>query len=424
MNNHEKWCLHAMSDEEFMALALEHARVAASLVEVPVGAVVVWQGRVIATGKNASVQSHDPTAHAEISALRGAALVMGNYRLNECELFVTLEPCAMCSGAILNARVKRVVFGASEPKTGAAGSVINLFAQPLLNYQTELQGGILADQSRVLMQDFFRNRRAEQQTAAVLRHPLRDDSLRTADQAFEGLSGYPWTPRYRNDLPALAGLRIHYLDEQPVRSSPDCQLGAVTYLCLHGSRAWSYQFCKMVEPLRQAGYRVIAPDLIGFGKSDKPKKEAFHTFGRHCRILSELVEKLDLHNIVLVFPEQPDHLSLMGMMLPMHAPPRYQGLLIGASDGLSRGALVSISSGLPVWHQMASLLTNHGSSIAGSDADFPLSDEMTQAWVAPFPEQSFRAGARAFAHSSRLLRDIDSTDLQQRAEFFWLNHFK
>ena len=94
-----------MSDDEFMAVALEQASIAASLGEVPVGAVVVWQGRVIATGRNASVQSHDPTAHAEIVALRNAAKVLGNYRLDECELFVTLEPCAMCSGAVLGARL-------------------------------------------------------------------------------------------------------------------------------------------------------------------------------------------------------------------------------------------------------------------------------------------------------------------------------
>lgn len=413
-----------MSDEEFMAIALEHARAAASLGEVPVGAVVVWQGRVIATGKNAPVQTHDPTAHAEIAALRGAALVVGNYRLDDCELFVTLEPCAMCSGAILNARLKRVVFGALEPKTGAAGSVIDLFAQPALNHHTELRGGVLAGESRALMQDFFRHRRAEQQAAAVLRHPLRDDSLRTADQAFASLPGYSWTPRYRNDLPALAGLRIHYLDEQAVGGGADCQPGAVSYLCLHGSRAWSYQFRKMIEPLRQAGHRVIAPDLIGFGKSDKPKKEAFHTFGRHYRILAELVEELDLHNIVLVLPEQPDHLAFLGMMLPMHAPLRYQGLLTVASDGLAQCGLVLISSGLPLWHQRVSSLTNPGSSIAGSDANLPSNDEMTQAWAAPFPEQSFRAGVRAFACSSKPLHAIDSRDLQQRAEIFWQSHFK
>jgi tRNA(adenine34) deaminase len=117
-----------MSDEIFMQQALAEARQAAAAGEVPVGAVVVRRGEVIASGRNAPVDGHDPTAHAEIVALRAAAQVLGNYRLDDCELFVTLEPCAMCSGAMLHARLKRVVFGAADPKTGAAGSVLNLFA--------------------------------------------------------------------------------------------------------------------------------------------------------------------------------------------------------------------------------------------------------------------------------------------------------
>ena len=122
---------------------------------------MVLDGTVIATGRNAPIQAHDPTAHAEITALRAAAKVLGNYRLPECELYVTLEPCAMCSGAMLHARLKRVVFGAPDPKTGAAGSVINLFNQPQLNHQTALQGGVLADEAGTLLKDFFSQRRLE-----------------------------------------------------------------------------------------------------------------------------------------------------------------------------------------------------------------------------------------------------------------------
>jgi tRNA(Arg) A34 adenosine deaminase TadA len=129
-----------MSDEVFMRQALAEARQAAAAGEVPVGAVVVRRGEVIATGRNAPVDGHDPTAHAEIVALRAAAQALGNYRLDDCELFVTLEPCAMCSGAMLHARLKRVVFGAADPKTGAAGSVLNLFGEPRLNHQTTLAG--------------------------------------------------------------------------------------------------------------------------------------------------------------------------------------------------------------------------------------------------------------------------------------------
>ena len=126
-----------------MQLALAQARLAALAGEVPVGAVVVYKGEVIATGRNAPVEGRDPTAHAEIMALRAAASAMGNYRLPGCTLYVTLEPCAMCSGAMLHARLERVVFGAPDAKTGAAGSVINIFEQPQLNHQTALLGGVL-----------------------------------------------------------------------------------------------------------------------------------------------------------------------------------------------------------------------------------------------------------------------------------------
>lgn len=158
-------------DEHFMQLAVAQAALAAQAGEVPVGAVVVCNGEVIATGRNAPIEGHDPTAHAEIIALRAAAQALGNYRLPDCELYVTLEPCAMCSGAMLHARLKRVVFGASDPKTGAAGSVINLFDQPQLNHQTELRGGVLADEAAVLLKDFFSQRRLEKRSELKIMPP-------------------------------------------------------------------------------------------------------------------------------------------------------------------------------------------------------------------------------------------------------------
>src|SRR3990172_6657611 len=145
-----------MTDEQAMQLALAQAALAGAAGEVPVGAVVVRDGVVIACGHNAPIANHDPSAHAEMQALRAAARVLGNYRLPECELFVTLEPCAMCAGAMLHARLKRVVFGASDPKTGAAGSVIDLFAQAKLNHQTAVQGGVLAPSCAAVLQDFFK----------------------------------------------------------------------------------------------------------------------------------------------------------------------------------------------------------------------------------------------------------------------------
>ena len=160
-------------DQHFMQQALVQAALAGQAGEVPVGAVVVQGGQVIATGRNAPIDGHDPTAHAEIIALRAAANVLGNYRLPDCTLYATLEPCAMCSGAMLHARLKRVVFGAFDAKTGAAGSVINLFDQPQLNHQTSLQGGVLADSSAKLLKDFFSQRRQEKR-AQVL--PGRSDA--------------------------------------------------------------------------------------------------------------------------------------------------------------------------------------------------------------------------------------------------------
>jgi tRNA(adenine34) deaminase len=149
-----------VSDTAFMQLALEQAQQAWDLGEVPVGAVVVKDGEVIAVGCNQPIGKHDPTAHAEIVALRAAAEKLGNYRLPGCELYVTLEPCVMCSGAMMHARLARVVFGASDPKTGACGSVVNLFEQEQLNHHTEIVGGVLAEECGAMLKNFFAARRA------------------------------------------------------------------------------------------------------------------------------------------------------------------------------------------------------------------------------------------------------------------------
>ena len=159
------------TDNDFMQMALAQAAQAGQAGEVPVGAVVVCDGKVIATGRNAPIEGHDPTAHAEIIALRAAAQTLGNYRLPDCELYVTLEPCAMCSGAMLHARLKRVIFGAPDPKTGAAGSVINLFDQPQLNHQTALCGGVLADKAAALLKDFFSQRRLQKRSEPKITPP-------------------------------------------------------------------------------------------------------------------------------------------------------------------------------------------------------------------------------------------------------------
>lgn len=169
-----------MADPDWMRLALEQARHAGDLNEVPVGAVVVRDDQLVAVGFNQPVALHDPTAHAEIVALRAAAAALGNYRLPGCELYVTLEPCAMCAGAMLHARLKRVVFGASDPKTGASGSVIDLFTQDQLNHQTELLGGVLAEECGALLKQFFAQRRDDQMRNRMRNQAAVADPVLTA----------------------------------------------------------------------------------------------------------------------------------------------------------------------------------------------------------------------------------------------------
>jgi tRNA(adenine34) deaminase len=159
VNESPAWPDAAASDEEAMAEALRLAEQAANAGEVPVGAVVVSRGRVIGRGFNAPISRHDPTAHAEIQALREAAAALGNYRLPGCTLVVTLEPCVMCAGAIMHARIARLVYGAADPKTGACGSVVDLFAEPKLNHHATVESGVLADESSRMLKTFFAGRR-------------------------------------------------------------------------------------------------------------------------------------------------------------------------------------------------------------------------------------------------------------------------
>ena len=149
----------AQREIDFMQAALALAANAADNGEVPVGALVVREGEIIGRGQNSMIARNDPTAHAEILALRDAARRIGNYRLVDCELYVTLEPCAMCAGAMMHARIARVIFGASDPKTGACGSVVDLFAEQRLNHHAEVTGGILADTCAQQLKDFFALRR-------------------------------------------------------------------------------------------------------------------------------------------------------------------------------------------------------------------------------------------------------------------------
>ena len=406
-----------MSDADFMQLALDEARQAGQADEVPVGAVLVRNGQVIARGRNMPIGGQDPTAHAEMQALRAAAQALGNYRLDDCELFVTLEPCAMCAGAMLHARLKRVVFGAPDSKTGAAGSVIDLFANPLLNHQTQVQGGVLAQACGAVLQDFFRHKRSLQRVLAQTSHPLREDALRTPESAFVGLPDYPWAPNYLSDLPSLAGLRMHYLDEGAAREHQAPT--QITWLCLHGNPAWSYLYRKMIPVFLKAGHRVVAPDLVGFGKSDKPKKESFHCFGGHRQNLLDLVDRLDLQNVVLVVQ---DWGGLLGLTLPMAAPARYHGLLV-MNTMLATGDQV-LTPGFLAWRKMCAQNPDFDVARLMARGNSHLSAAECAAYKAPFPDRGHRAALRAFPTLVAEHPDDPGAATARQARDFWQDDWR
>lgn len=168
-----------VSDQEAMEAALAQARAAAEAGEVPIGAVAIHGDVIIGRGQNRVLRDNDPTAHAEIVAMREAAAALGNYRLNGCTLYVTLEPCAMCAGAMIHARLDRLVFAAPDPKAGAAGSVLSVLNHPKLNHQMQLEQGILSIEAADLLRAFFRERRAgltqEQKLLSIDDDPLADN---------------------------------------------------------------------------------------------------------------------------------------------------------------------------------------------------------------------------------------------------------
>jgi len=300
------------NDDFYMGLALEQARLGAAAGEVPVGAVLVQRGpgqggpgqgsssaRVLALAHNRPIGLHDPSAHAEMLVLRQAAQVLQNYRLDDCELYVTLEPCPMCAQAALHSRLRRVVYGAREPKSGAAGSVLDLFAYPALNHQTVVQGGVRSAECAALLEAFFAPRR---QAARRSHTPLRPDALRTPADAFEPLwqAFAPWQAHSRtwNDWPtgsAFEGLRLHALD-WPGSAQPN----ASATLLLHGPDGWWPQWAAWLEQHRSTGQRCLVPDLIGFGQSDKPKQAAWHTLERHAAILLALCDAAGVQRWQLV----------------------------------------------------------------------------------------------------------------------------
>lgn len=284
MNQHK-------DDVYWMRQALDQAHAALVVAEVPVGAVMVYEGRCIAVGHNTSVSSVDPTAHAEVNVLRKAAQTLGNYRLNGCTLYVTLEPCAMCAMAMLHARIDRVVYGAADCKTGSAGSVVNLFAEPALNHQTEVTGGVLAQECAALLKVFFEQRRAK------VKVPLRDDALRTPEVCF--MPSVLSEGNYTHMLPSLNGLQLYY-HQLPVNAKGNVSNARCVVLCLHDANAFSEQYADVVG-VDVKNCVVLIPDLIGFGRSDKVKKAHWHSLEFHAVYLAELVNMYLDEGVLVIF---------------------------------------------------------------------------------------------------------------------------
>jgi tRNA(adenine34) deaminase len=291
-------------DLHFMQLALKQAQAAAQAGEVPVGAVVVREGQVMAEGQNSPVTSGDPTAHAEVNAMRAAAKALGNYRLDDCTLYVTLEPCAMCSGALLHARFKRVVFGATEPKTGALTSVVQLLDNPQLNHQTQWQGGVLANECASVLQGFFEQRR---QSQLQNKTQLREDALRPNESIwFTHALPKEWS-RFETQWPSLKGLRLHWFDN---RSPDTCNTPVTIYL--HGLNNWSASYLAQL----QTSSNAVALDLPGFGLSDKPKKEAAHILAWHVQVLNDFLNHISTHTSASAHQlmASPDMQPLMALL--------------------------------------------------------------------------------------------------------------
>ena len=397
-----------------MRLAANEARKAAAAGEVPVGAVIVKDGVVIATGSNRPVASHDPSAHAEMIALRAAAEKFGNYRLPECELYVTLEPCAMCAGAMLHARLKKVIFGAYDPKTGAAGSVVNLFENQKLNHQTALQGGVLEDECGALLKEFFGARRKQERQENIM-----TDVLRTPDQRFDNLPGYLFAPRYIGDLKGYQGLRLHYLDEGG-QGADQAAAGVTrgnasakaqkTFLCLHGQPTWSYLYRRMIPVFTEAGHRVVAPDLFGFGKSDKPLDDARYTFTFHRTMLLNLIERLELTNIVLV---AQDWGGLLGLTLPMDMPERFSGLLV--MNTMFATGDVPLAQGFLDWRAFSNKNPDMAVGKLLGRACPHLSPAEASAYDAPYPDADYKAAVRRFPNLVPDHPEADGAALSRRA---------
>ena len=390
--------LHPMSttmptsnpDTVYLQLALQQARAAASLGEVPVGAVIVSpSGKVLGQGCNRTVSAQDPCAHAEILALRAAARTIGNHRLEGCTLYVTLEPCAMCSGALLHARIARAVYAVPDPKTGAAGSVLNLFANSALNHQTRCEayapkdasGHTLQAACTEVLQEFFRKRRMAQQDLrrTPLHAPLREDALRPSETHFAGIHALetlrPWCGFVQlsdpEEEPGSMPWRMHVIDTAPDdRSRP-------AVLLLHGYASYSLLWAGLIAQLHTAGWRVLAPDLLGHGRSDMPKKTQRHRPGWHAALLRQWLQQAHFSQHVRRAAILHDNAALL-----------WSSLAAGLHDVPPTPVIHLHPEGVATWRQHCQQRTRFD-----LDAHWALdaAEAASGAWSAPWPDAGHRA---------------------------------
>lgn len=302
-----------------MQMALEQAHIAQKAGEVPVGAALFLGDELICKAHNAPVCTHNPCGHAEVLVLQEAGRRLGNYRLEGCSLFVTLEPCVMCAGAILNARIKTLVFGAKDERAGAAGSVLNVFENPRLNTHTQVRAGVLAEDCAKPLVDFFKLRRS--QIKAKRDHTklyLREDAFRPDLHQFKQLM-LPWMQKglvsnYTNDLACDPGLRIHHWDTQehgadvaPTAQAPQPRK---TWVCLHGLGSSGAFFSPWAIERACLGERVLMPDLIGFGLSDHLRSATHIDLQHQVLLLQEWFDRMRLDPVHLLSHDWSAQLAL------------------------------------------------------------------------------------------------------------------
>ena len=401
------------NDAHYLQLALQQAQLAAQAGEVPVGAVVVSpNGQVLGAGYNRTIADHDPSAHAEIQALRAAAQASANHRLEGCTLYVTLEPCAMCSGALLHARLARVVYAVADPKTGAAGSVLDLFAQRALNHQTvcqafapqNAQDRALREHCAAILQTFFQQRRMAQ--TALRQQPahaaLREDALRLPPAHFAQIAPLqalkPWGQFVLlndPDQPHSPPWRMHVFDTAP----HDWQRPAV--LLLHGYASYSLLWADLIHQLHAAGWRVLAPDLIGHGQSDKPKKAQRHHLAWHAALLQQWLEQAQ-------WPQHTHRAAVLhdsAISLLPHLPTQSAGALSNTPGGtLAHTTSHTISHAIShticlpakqatTWRQQCLARARSGRVGFDLDAHWALTPDEAHRhdWSAPWPDAGHRA---------------------------------